>query len=298
MRRISMDARPPLSGNTEVATFPIWGDVTALDTPGLVQRDVETDVPAVVWIPLPEVEKGEQRLFHPGEATGPSEVSVWPSVPDAKAIAFPIGRSATTLDTSDQVQRDVETDVPAVVWIPLPEVEKGEQRLFRPAAPTGPSEAGIGSYVLDVTEDGGDSIDILEIIAETGDEATFVQAASEINWSQRPATDFARAVRSALATGAHLLARKLAEYGHRLYPNHQELAKMAHILAPPRVVRTDIPPAPSLQANQEWLRVHGDEYRGQWVALRDGILLATAATTRQLRAYLESTDGVLITKVF
>jgi hypothetical protein len=145
---------------------------------------------------------------------------------------------------------------------------------------------------------GGDGIDILEIVAEAGDETAFVQAASEIDWSQRPATDFARAVRLALAAGAHLLARNLATQGARLYPTHLELEKMARVLAPPRVVRTDIPPVPSLRANQEWLRVHGDEYRGQWVALRDGVLMAAAATARQLRAYLESTGNVLITKVF
>jgi len=215
-----------------------------------------------------------------------------------EVAVLPRWENATTLGTSDPVWRDFEANVTEFNWILLPVVKKREQRPLHPVAATGPSEAIVWPSALDVTEDSGDGIATLEIIAETGDETAFVRAANEIAWSQRPATDFARAVRLALATGAHLLARKLAEYGHRLYPNHQELTKMAHILAPPRVVRTDIPPAPSLQANQEWLRVHGGEYRGQWVALRDGILLATAATVRQLRAYLESTDGVLITKVF
>lgn len=217
---------------------------------------------------------------------------------DAGVAVFPMCVNVTTLGAPDPIWRHFEANVTGVGSIRPPVAAKGKQRRLHSVEVTGPSEVSVWPSILDVTQDSGDGIATLEIIAETGDEATFVQAANEIDWSQRPATDFARAVRLALATGAHLLARKLAEYGHRLYPNHQELAKMAHILAPPRVVRTDIPPAPSLQANQEWLRVHGDEYRGQWVALRDGILLATAATTRQLGAYLESTDGVLITKVF
>ena len=292
-----MDARL-LSCNAKVAILPREVEATTLGASDPVWRDFETSVTGVGSIRPLLAEKAKEQLLHPMEATGPAEMNVWLYVPDARVAAFLICRDATRLDMPDRIWRDFEIEAPAVGRVLPSVVEKREQRLLHPAAPTGPSEASIGSYVLDVTEDGGDSIDILEIIAETGDETTFVQAANEIDWSQRPATDFARAVRLALATGAHLLARKLAEYGHRLYPNHQELAKMAHILALPRVVRTDIPPTPSLQANQEWLRVHGGEYRGQWVALRDGILLATAATTRQLRAYLESTDGVLITKVF
>ena len=85
---------------------------------------------------------------------------------------------------------------------------------------------------------------MLEIAAEVGKETVFVQAASEIDWLQRPAADFARAVHLALAAGAHLLARELASHGYRLYPDHDDLAKMAHILAPPRVVRANLPPAP------------------------------------------------------
>ena len=226
----------------------------------------------------------------------------------AEAKTFPaFDWDATTLGISDQVRRDLpgwrdfevaRADSITVIWIVPLLVERKERRSLGHVTATGTSEVTVLPITLDATEDSGDGIAVLEIAAETGDEEVFVRAANEIDWSQRPATDLAQAVRLALATGAHLLARKLADYGHRLYPHYEELAKMARILAPPRVVRTDIPPAPSLQANQEWLRVHGDEYRGQWVALRDGILLATAATTRQLRAYLESTDGVLITKVF
>ena len=217
---------------------------------------------------------------------------------NAEVAVLPRCVDVTTLGTSDPVWRDFETNVTGIGSILLPVVEKREQWPLHPVAATGPSEASVWPSALDATEDRGDGIAILEIIAEMGDETAFVQAAGEIDWSQRPATDFARAVRSALAAGAHLLARNLATQGARLYPAHLELEKMARVLAPPRVVRTDIPPVPSLQANQAWLRAHGDEYRGQWVALRDGILLAAATTAKQLRAYLESTDGVLITKVF
>jgi hypothetical protein len=226
----------------------------------------------------------------------------------AEANASPVFWDATTLGMPGQVKRYspgwqdfklARGDSTTVIWIISRFVERKEQRSPGPVTGTGPSEATVLPTALDATEDSGDGIAMLEIVAEAGNnETAFVQAASEIDWSRRPAADFARAVRLALAAGAHLLARNLATQGARLYPDHAELGKMARILAPPRVVRADLPPVPSLQANQDWLRAHSDGYRGQWVALRDGIFLAAAATARQLRAHLKSIDGVLITKVF
>lgn len=138
----------------------------------------------------------------------------------------------------------------------------------------------------------------LEIAVEMGDETAFVRAAERVDWSQRPAVDFVRTVHLALAAGAHLLARNLATQGAKLYPDHSELRKMAHVLAPPRVVNADIPPTPAVRANQAWLRDHADEYKGQWVALREGTRLAAGATAREVWDRLESTDGVMLTKVF
>lgn len=138
----------------------------------------------------------------------------------------------------------------------------------------------------------------LIIAAEMGDETAFVEVAERIDWSQRPPIDFVRGVRLALSAGAHLLARNLAIEGARLYPGHVELRKMTRILAPARVVNADVLPTPSVGANQAWLRDHADEYKGQWVALREGTLLAAGATARGVWNRLESTDGVMLTKVF
>jgi hypothetical protein len=90
----------------------------------------------------------------------------------------------------------------------------------------------------------------------------------------------------------------LAAQGAKLYPDHLELRKMANVLAPPRVVDDDISPIPSVRANQVWLRDHGHEYKGQWVALREGTLLAAGATTREIWDRLGSPDGIMLTKVF
>ena len=162
---------------------------------------------------------------------------------------------------------------------------------------TGPSKVAILPATLDATGDSGDGIVVLEIAAELYDEAAFVRAASEIDWLQHPAADFARAVRLALAVGAHLLARRLATEGARLYPGHAELEKMACVLAPPVIVGTSLPSAPSARANLEWMRAHSAPYRGRWVALKNGVLVASASTARELREQLLTTDGLFLTRV-
>lgn len=59
----------------------------------------------------------------------------------------------------------------------------------------------------------------LEAAAKDGNEDAFVAAKHRIDWSQRPAPDWIRAVRLGLAAGAHMAARKLASEGAAQYPN-------------------------------------------------------------------------------
>jgi hypothetical protein len=166
------------------------------------------------------------------------------------------------------------------------------------AKSTGPSEIVAISPHFNATESIGNELDILMMAAELGDEALFERTAKQVQWSQRPASDFVRGVHLALSAGAHLRARLLATEGARLYPDDSKIQKMARILAPPRIVRTDVSPDPSVQANHNWLRTHSEEHQGEWVALRNGSLLATAATAEELRSTLDSTDRVLITRIF
>ena len=142
-----------------------------------------------------------------------------------------------------------------------------------------------------------DGIAALEIAAQAGDEVAFMRTANQIDWQQRPTADFVRAVHLALTAGAHLLARRLATRGAQLHPDHPELQKMARILAPPRVLRTDLPPGPSLRANQAWMRANAARYRGRWVALDSGVLLAHAPTARELKQQLATTRGLFLTRM-
>lgn len=139
---------------------------------------------------------------------------------------------------------------------------------------------------------------LLAYAAEQGNEAAFAAAYRRIDWAMRPADDFLRAVRWALAAGAHGAARQLALQGAQRYADHAELQKYARVLAPPRVIRRDLPPRPDLRANRDWIMQHADEYRGKWIALRNGQLLATADSFGALADRFDSPQGILLTRIF
>jgi hypothetical protein len=138
----------------------------------------------------------------------------------------------------------------------------------------------------------------LAAAADQGNEAMFLKAKQTIDWSQRPAVDFSCAIRWALAAGAFMAARNLATQGIEQYPDHQELQKFAYLLAPPKVLQRNLPPDPSIRANRDWIRIHSAQYRGQWVALRSGELLATASSLHVLTHQLGISRDILFTKVF
>jgi len=161
---------------------------------------------------------------------------------------------------------------------------------------TGPSELFSSFLIRAGTEDREDPMTGLALAAETKDEEAFLEAAAEIDWRSMPASDFERAVRLALAAGAHRMARILAARGARLYPGDPQ--KISSILAPPRIIRADLPHDETVRANHEWLKAHADQYLGRWVALKNGELLAQGATAREVKDQLEDTEEVLITRVF
>lgn len=136
----------------------------------------------------------------------------------------------------------------------------------------------------------------LEKSAEAGNEQAFIEAAQAISWQTRPPGDFLRAIHFAFAAGAHLYARRLAAKGAEQYPEHQELQKYARILAPPKVIQSNLPPDPTLGANRDWLKKHRHNYSEQWLALKNGELLGTAITLQKLMGRVGKREGILFTK--
>jgi hypothetical protein len=128
----------------------------------------------------------------------------------------------------------------------------------------------------------------------------FVDALSSVQWQRISASDFVRAIRLALGVGAHVAARRLAIDGANIHLNNRELQKYARVLAPPKPLpkrdRSDLQP----KANVAWLKANKKHYRGQWVALKNGVLVSSAPTYRALVAELGNTKGhgILLTPVY
>jgi hypothetical protein len=141
-----------------------------------------------------------------------------------------------------------------------------------------------------------DGLALLEAAADAGDGYAFLAAWRAVDWRARPAEDFMAGIRWALAVGAHQIARRLAADGVERYPDHAELRRATHILNPPYAARRS-PPDPGVQVNTSWLDSHWHEYRGRWIAIRNGELLGTAAVLDDLVAQIGDIKGVLLTPV-
>lgn len=122
---------------------------------------------------------------------------------------------------------------------------------------------------------------LVSVLLAMRDPRSTATLASILTLLPEPEESFISAIRIALATDAPLVARRLAELANERYPHHPEIAKANRILRPPRVVpasgrKVDV------QANRAWLLEHRDEYKGRWVALLDGQLLADSASVDSL----------------
>ena len=142
-----------------------------------------------------------------------------------------------------------------------------------------------------------DEWDLLAYAALERDQKVFVEGKRLINWERQPARNYIKGVRLALDSGADLIARELAMDGASRYPDNEDLQKLAHILAPPRLVESNIPAKPSVKSNNDWLFANTQNYRGKWVALRSGELLHIGDTVEEVRAQIKNIEGVLITLV-
>lgn len=139
----------------------------------------------------------------------------------------------------------------------------------------------------------------LEGTAKAGDERAFLDALKSITWQNRAPADLMRAVKLALEAGAHLAARQLAIEGAERYPNDPQVQKYARLLAPPKVVSSKVrSDRRQRKANREWLRAHGNEYSGRWVAVRNGELLGASDSLEELTRRVGDTGDVLLTRVY
>jgi hypothetical protein len=82
---------------------------------------------------------------------------------------------------------------------------------------------------------------------------------------------------------ARLLLAEALERGD----HEEDLSRWREILAPARVRKSHKQPDFDQDAEIQWLSQHGSEYRGQWVALLGGELLAHSQSLEEVVAALE-----------
>jgi hypothetical protein len=141
---------------------------------------------------------------------------------------------------------------------------------------------------------------LLEESADAGDHREFAALVEAIDWSTRRPDELTTAIDLALSLEMASLAIELAQLGGRLFSNHERIQQAARVLAPP-VVRAVRPSrAKKLDASRTWLWEHASEYRGQWVAVRQGELLDAATSLEALMPLIdedEDTTSTIVTQV-
>lgn len=136
----------------------------------------------------------------------------------------------------------------------------------------------------------------LERAVRAGDIRTFVTILKEVSWERRRPEDFVEAIKLALNVSAPTAAQYLYDEGIKRHPQSPELARYARLFASARSSTRTLPPNSTLKANREWLKSHRSEYRGQWIALRNGQLLATAASLEDLTNQVGDITNALLTR--
>jgi hypothetical protein len=88
--------------------------------------------------------------------------------------------------------------------------------------------------------------------------------------------------------------------GSIAFPENARLQRAAAVLSPRVAVKTSPAQPLSVDDSQQWLKEHGAEYKGQWVAVQNGTLLGVAPTLKQLHKHIGpegKTPQTIIVKV-
>lgn len=78
-------------------------------------------------------------------------------------------------------------------------------------------------------------------------------------------------------------------YANAKYPDHEVIKKLAYLLAPSKITADREPPSIDIRANQDWIKQNRMQYRGCWVALKDGQFLAEGKNIDEL---VEQVGGI------
>ncbi|MYI69249.1 MAG: hypothetical protein F4103_11115 [Boseongicola sp. SB0673_bin_14] len=85
-------------------------------------------------------------------------------------------------------------------------------------------------------------------------------------------------------------ARRALAVGSIHYPANRQIADLLRAISPGRVSPTGWS-SPGREGEIDWIRQNGHKYRGKWIALDAGHLVAFADTLSELLAVLDASAG-------
>jgi hypothetical protein len=108
--------------------------------------------------------------------------------------------------------------------------------------------------------------------------------------------DFLAEIGAIINSGTLRGAREVAKRGLVLYPDHSELQRLHHALRPFEVRVSSEPNSFDPRASYDWLRKNSAQYRGKWVGLDMGELVAASDHLEDVIQALKGRDrrGTLI----
>ncbi len=145
-----------------------------------------------------------------------------------------------------------------------------------------------------------DDIAALREYAKNKEYRAFGELVEQIDWATRSPDDLTTALDLALSMEMSRLAVELAQLGGRLFPDHERVQRAARVLAPPKAQVTYLPRAKGLDDSRMWLREHAGEYKGQWIAVREGRLLGAAYSFDVIKPLIgedEDAASTIVTRV-
>ncbi len=92
------------------------------------------------------------------------------------------------------------------------------------------------------------------------------------------------AIDLALGKGNFNQAKTLSNQASQDYPNHDKIQRYARILSLPNMPFYQLSRKPDTPLNLDWVLRHRPHYRGRWVALEKGDLIADASSLDELFA--------------
>ena len=98
----------------------------------------------------------------------------------------------------------------------------------------------------------------------------------------RTPESFLEEIQEILNSGTLRGAREVAEQGLALFPDHPELRRLHHVLRPFEVRINPHYRISDPSASYEWIKTSSESFRGKWVALAKGELVAVGDSLKEI----------------